>query len=370
MTKVPEVLEDQGFGIGSNGFVGFSPRIAKKNNRGSYAAYVDLETNVTKDLLVGAAGRYEDFETFGDTLNGKLNARWQTTSAVALRGSISTGFRAPTVGQVNIQSVTTAISDGKLANELNFPAAPLVGIVDGAKPLTPEKAFNLSAGTVADFGNLTVTVDYYRIKVRDRIALTDKIPLNDNQRNRLRDERGVANAQDIKIVKFFTNAFGSTTQGVDVVATYPMALAGGNTLWTFAGNFNKTQITDIIDEKTIPAHRVVQLEKSLPTLRFTLTGDHRQGPWQILGRVYWYNSFTEFTADSAPDQRTDAGQQWLVDLETSYTMKTGLTVSAGAQNLFNSYPDRSTGVSGTRYTEFAPYGFNGGYYYLRALYAF
>ena len=112
------------------------------------------------------------------------------------------------------------------------------------------------------------------------------------------------------------------------------------------------------------------MEKSLPTLRFTLTGDHRQGPWQILGRVYWYNSFTEFTADSAPDERTDAGQQWLVDLETSYTMKTGLTVSAGAQNLFDSYPDRSTGVSGTRYTEFAPYGFNGGYYYLRALYAF
>ena len=366
----PVDLGDQGFGIGSNGFVGFPPRIAKKNNRGSYAAYIDLETNVTKDLLVGAAGRYEDFETFGDTLNGKLNARWQTTSAVALRGSISTGFRVPTVGQANIQSVTTAISDGKLANELNFPAAPLVGIVDGAKPLTPEKAFNLSAGTVLDFGNLSVTVDYYRIKVRDRIALTDKIPLTDDQKNRLRDERGVKNAQDIKIVKFFTNAFGSTTQGVDVVATYPMALAGGNTLWTFAGNFNKTQVTDIINEKTVPAHRVVQLEKSLPTLRFTLTGDHRQGPWQVLGRVYWYNSFTEYTADSAPDERTDAGQQWLVDLETSYTTKTGLTISAGAQNLFDSYPDRSTGVSGTRYTEFAPYGFNGGFYYLRALYAF
>ena len=366
----PGGLGDQGFGIGSNGFVGFPDRIATKNNRGSYAAYIDLETNVTKDLLVGAAGRYEDFETFGDTLNGKLNARWQTTSAMALRGSISTGFRVPTVGQVNIQSVTTAISDGKLANELNFPAAPLVGIVDGAKPLTPEKAFNLSAGAVADFGNLTVTVDYYRIKVRDRIALTDKITLTADQKNRLEDERDVSNAQDIEIVKFFTNAFGSTTQGVDVVATYPMALAGGNTLWTFAGNFNKTKITDIINEKTVPAHRVVQLEKSLPTLRFTLTGDHRQGPWQILGRVYWYNSFTEFTADSAPDERTDAGQQWLVDLETSYTMKTGLTVSAGAQNLFDSYPDRSTGVSGTRYTEFAPYGFNGGYYYLRALYAF
>ena len=106
-------------------------------------------------------------------------------------------------------------------------------------------------------------------------------------------------------------------------------------------------------------------------MRFTLTGDHRQGAWRFLGRVYWYNSFTEFTADDAPNHRIDAGQQWQVDLETSYTMKTGLTVSAGAQNLFDSYPDRTApGASGTKYPEFSPFGFNGGYYYLRALYAF
>ena len=91
MTTVLVVLADQGFGIGSNGFTGFPPAIAGTNNRGSYAAYVDLETNLTKDLLVGVAGRYEDFETFGDTLNGKFNTRWQATSMMALRGSISTG---------------------------------------------------------------------------------------------------------------------------------------------------------------------------------------------------------------------------------------------------------------------------------------
>ena len=364
-------LAGQGFGIGSNGFVGFPPKIAQKANRGSYAAYVDLETNLTKDLLVGAAGRYEDFETFGDTLNGKLDARWQAAPMMALRGSISSGFRAPTVGQANLQSVTTAATTaGDLEDQFNFPPGILAAAgMEGAKPLTPEKSFNLSAGTVVDIGNLSVTIDYYRIKVRDRISLTGKLSVTDQVKQRL-GELGVQDADSIGSVKFFTNTFGTTTQGVDIVATYPMALAGGNTLWTFAGNFNKTQVTDIINEKTVPAHRVVQLEKSLPTLRFTLTGDHRQGPWQVLGRVYWYNNFTEYTADSAPKERTDAGQQWLVDLETSYTMKTGLTISAGAQNLFDSYPDRSTGVSGTRYTEFAPYGFNGGYYYLRALYAF
>ena len=172
------------------------------------------------------------------------------------------------------------------------------------------------------------------------------------------------------VVRFFTNTFDTTTNGVDVVATYPMQLAGGNTLWTFAGNFNQTLVKDRTDTKVIDDERVVQLEKTLPTMRFTLTGDHRQGPWRFLGRVYWYNSFTEYTTDSPPDDRVDAGQQWLVDFETSYTMKTGLTISAGAQNLFDSYPDRTTGVAGTRYPEYSPFGFNGGYYYLRALYAF
>ena len=367
----PVDLGNQGFGIGSNGFTGFPPRLAKKHNRGSYAAYVDLETNVTKDLLVGLAGRYEEYETFGETLNGKANARWQATPMMALRGSISTGFRAPTVGQTNIQSVTTAIQDGKLANQLNFPAGILAEADTslGAKPLTPEKAFNLSAGTVVDVGNLSVTVDYYRIKVRDRIGLSTDIALEPEDRQKLL-AIGVADAVDIESVKFFSNAFSSTTQGVDLVATYPMALAGGNTLWTFAGNFNQTKIADVTDPRIIPDHRVVQLEKSIPTVRFTLTGDHRQGAWRFLGRVYWYNSFTEYTTDDPPSERLEADQQWLVDLETSYTMKTGLTVSAGAQNLFDSYPSRSGGASGTRYAEHAPFGFNGGYYYLRALYAF
>ena len=365
-------LADQGFTIGSNGFVGFPPKIATKANRGSYAAYVDVETNLTKDLLVGAAGRYEDFETFGDTLNGKLDARWQAAPMMALRGSISTGFRAPTVGQANLQSVTTAATEaGDLEDQFNFPPGILAAAgMEGAKPLAPEKSFNLSAGTVVDIGNLSVTIDYYRIKVRDRISLTGKLPVTDQVKQRL-GELGVQGADSIGSVKFFTNTFDTTTNGVDVVATYPMALAGGNTLWTFAGNFNQTTVNDRTDTGIISDDRVIQLEQTLPTVRFTLTGDHRQGAWRFLGRVYWYNKFTEFTGDTPPDFRVDAGQQWQVDMETSYTMKTGLTISAGAQNLFDSYPDRTTpGAYGTQYPEGSPFGFNGGYYYLRALYAF
>ena len=221
------------FGVGSNGFTGFSPDIAQKNNRGSYAAYVDLETNVTKDLLVGVAGRYEDFETFGDTLNGKFNTRWQATPIMALRGSVSTGFRAPTVGQANIQNVTTAFVEGKLANVGTYPASHPISQLKGAEELKPEKSFNLSAGTVLDIGGLNVTVDYYRVAVRDRIARSAQLALTSDEKA----EAGRLGFEDIEKVAFYANAFDTTTNGVDIVATYPMQFAGGTTLWTFAGNY-------------------------------------------------------------------------------------------------------------------------------------
>ena len=362
-----------GFGVGSNGFTGFSPDIAGKFNRGSYAGYVDLETNVSKDVLVGVAGRYEKFETFGDTLNGKFNTRWQATSMMALRGSVSTGFRAPTVGQANIQNVTTAFVEGRLANVGTYPASHPIAQLKGAQALKPEKSVNLSAGTVLDIGNLNVTVDYYRVAVQDRIARSAQIALTPSEKA----EAKRLGFEDIEKVAYYANAFDTTTNGVDIVATYPMQLAGGTTLWTFAGNYNRSEVTGInnpgaIYDDTLDQRdkRVIQLEKTLPWFRFTLTGDHRQGPWRFLGRVYWYDGFTEFTTDGDVDTRVDAGDQWLVDLETSYTMKNGLTISAGGQNLFDSYPDRSTGASGTRYPEYSPFGFNGGFYYLRALYAF
>ena len=370
----PGGLRDQGFGVGSNGFTGFSPDIAGTNNRGSYAGYVDLETNVSKDLLVGVAGRYEDFETFGDTLNGKFNTRWQATPFMALRGAISTGFRAPTVGQANIQNVTTAFVEGSLTDVGTFPASHPIALLKGAQELKPEKSFNLSAGTVVDVGGLSVTVDYYRVAVRDRIARSAQINLTEADYAAL--EADGIDARRYGRVAYYANAFDTTTNGVDIVATYPMQIAGGTTLWTFAGNYNRTEVTDINNEQAINPKRVTQLEKTLPWFRFTLTGDHRQGPWRFLGRVYWYDGFTEFTTDGGDATRIDAGDQWLVDFETSYTMKNGLTISAGAQNLFESFPDRTrypdpgNDLSGTKYPEYAPFGFNGGYYYLRALYAF
>ena len=293
-------LADQEFGIGSNGFVGFEPEFARKFNRGSYAGYVDLETNVSKDLLIGVAGRYEKFESFGDTLNGKFNTRWQATSMMALRGSISTGFRAPTVGQANVQNVTTAFVNQRLSDVATFPVGNPISVRKGARPLKPEKSFNLSAGTVLDAGKLSVTIDYYRIAVKDRIARSAQIDLDEGDYDFML-ESGIRYPRRFGKVAYYANAFDTTTQGFDVVATYPMQFAGGNTLWTLAGNYNKTEVTDINNMLAITPKRETQLEQTLPLFRMTLTGDHRQGAWRFLGRVYMYDGFTEFTTDGGDD---------------------------------------------------------------------
>ena len=370
-------LAEQGFGVGSNGFTGFHPDAAGENDRGSYATYLDLETNVTKDVLVELAGRYEDYETFGDTLNGKASTRWQATNYMALRGSVSTGFRAPTVGQANVQNVTTEFSDGALADILTAPAASAPAQIAGAVPLKPEKSLNLSLGTVLDLGNLSVTIDYYRSKVQDRITQTKRIDLTPEERRRLTAiDRQFA---DVSGLRFFANAFDTTTQGIDLVATYPMQMAGGENLFTLAGNWNQTEVTeyneDVVDDK-----KRIQWEQNLPNFRFTLSSDYRRDAWRLLARLHYYGNFTEFTTDDS-DLRLNADARQLVDVEASYSFKSGIIVAAGAENLFNTFPSRTRNEflpdgrnvstsAGLKYAETSPFGFNGGFYYFRALYAF
>ena len=134
----PPLLNWRKFGIGSDGFPGFSREFAGEADRGNYSAYFDLETDVTEDVLVGVAARYEDYEDFGDTLNGKLATRWQWTDSFAWRGSLSTGFRVPTVGQANLVDVTSAFDDdGNLVNNATLPPAHPASVALGAEPLKP-----------------------------------------------------------------------------------------------------------------------------------------------------------------------------------------------------------------------------------------
>lgn len=368
----PGGLAEQGFGIGSNGFTGFSPRISGTWSRNSYAGYIDVEAELTDRIVLGAAGRYEDHKGVGETWDFKISARADVTDTLALRGAVSTGFRAPTVGQANVQNVTTAFTDGMLADEATLPPTHPASALVGGKPLTPEESTNFTLGMVFNVGDMDVTIDYFNIKVEDRIARSSKKNLTDADRQTLLSQ-GVADALAFTGVRFYVNDFDTTTQGIDIVATLPFEMAGGNSNLSFAGNWTETEVDqwnpDVIDDK-----RVTQLEKNHPEFRFTTTWNHIQGPWRMMLRGRYYDGFVEFTTDNG-SALLNAGSRWLMDAELGYSLNDNITLVAGAENFTDTTPTHQRNnvgypgeVSGMTYAETSPYGFNGGFYYFRALY--
>jgi iron complex outermembrane receptor protein len=355
-------LAAQGFSIGSNGFPGFKPADAGIFRRSNFAAYVDLEADITENFLMDVAVRFEDFSDFGTTTNGKVAARLQITDAFALRGAASTGFRAPTVGQSNVRNVTTAFTDGVLADEATLPPTNPIAVQKGGKPLQPEESTNLTIGTVFDIGNLSVTVDYFNIEVTDRIALTTTQVLTQADIDALL-AIGQTDASSFVGVRFFTNDFDTTTQGVDVVATMPV---GDNTDLTFSGNWTDTKV-DRSNPDIVGPTRVRQLEENLPHTRFALIGNHDFGNFNGLWRVNYYGSYYEAHLDDGT-LPIEAGAETTLDLELGYRFNDNISVVLGGQNVLDEVPDINpwADVVGALYPVTSPMGFNGAFYYLRA----
>ena len=360
----------QGFGIASNGFPGFQPDYEVDATRGSFAGYVDVEANVSDAVLLGGAVRYENYDDFGTTVDGKLSARWELGDAFALRGAVSTGFRAPTVGQANLRNVSTVFTAGRLADRGTLPPTHPVSVRLGGKPLEPEESVNVTVGATFTMGMADVTVDYYNIAVEGRIAQTSPILLTEDDRAALAD---VPEASSLRTITWFTNDFDTTTKGVDLVVTTPLEIfGGGETTLTFVANRNDTDVDnrnpDIIDDR-----RVTELTRSLPRNRLSATLNHIMGDWRLLGRLRRYGEFTSFPAD-APGWRRDHEPRYFVDVEAAYTMNGAFTVVVGAQNALDEYPQETVkgaqdGV-GMLYPENSPYGFGGGFYYMRAIWDF
>ncbi len=367
----PKLLNWEKFGIGSDGFPGFNPAFAGKTDRSSYAAWLDLEADVTEAVLLGAAVRYEDYEDFDNTINGKLASRWQIWDRIALRGSLSSGFRVPTVGQANLVDVTSAYNDkGELVNNATLPPTHPASNTLGAKSLEPETSVNATLGTAINIGRFDITIDYYHIKMRDRIALTRQVDLTAAQIADLVEQRAPG-ADALRTVRYFANAFDTTTQGIDIVANYPIEhLNNSITALTFALNANNTEV-EKIKSTGVDAKRKQQVEENLPEVRFSLEANHTQGPWRLMTRLRYYHDFHEFQSDYV-GWPIEAQSRLLADAEIGYLFDNGIQLTAGAQNLFDTYPTENSwaGGSGARYPDSSPYGFSGGFYYFKAAYNF
>lgn len=406
----------QGFSSSSNGFGGFTAASAGSRSQKNYAFYGEVEADVTDQLILQGAVRYEDFyDSFGDTINYKVGALYSLTDNITLRSTYSTGFHAPTAGQANVVNITTQFSNGQLQDQGTIPLSSAAGqfIADrlemdtGIRPaLGPEDSKNFTAGVGFSLGDIDFTVDYFRIKVDNRIALSDPqdflgellevamensvtIPSGSttSQVLNLLDGAGVltaadfAGSEDLTSFGFFTNSFDTRTQGIDIVANTDFELyQGSDTSAALAFNWTDTEVTDRGLGGPAPLSRgtAKQIEDSTPATRGNLTINHHHGPLRLLARVNYYGKFFECHLDDVNDDAPPAvpcglahfgGAQFPVDFEVGYSLTDNIELVAGAQNAFDSFPDpldpTFAGIAGAKYPPVGPAGFSGGFYYFR-----
>ncbi len=384
-------LADQGFSSSSNGFGGFPRDTSAKQD--SNAVYIDLEADITDQFTLAAAVRFEDFSEFGDTTDGKLAGIFHVNDTFRIRGSVSTGFHAPTAGQANITNVTTQNVGGTLVDQGTLPLSSAAGQLaadfieaqgNGRPTLGPEEATNFTLGVAFDVGNTSWTIDYYNIEVEDRVALganvdfLDALNFADPNGNNYTsvsaaltglDADGVINRQDfiglddLSEFRFFSNSFSTTTTGFDVVGRLGFELGGGDSDVTVAFNYNKTEVDDRGTVNPISAGRVSALEDLLPNIKGNISWTHYMGDFRTLLRASYYGEWDD-TGNGVPG----IGAEFLIDAEVAYSLNDNTEVIVGIENLFDTYPEDNpfAGSLGQLYSEASPFGFNGGAWYVRA----
>ena len=363
----------QGFVSGSNGFPGFPDYTAGSWSRSNVALYGDAELREPDDRwTVGAALRFEHFEVFGATTNGKLSARYRLSDAVAVRGGVSTGFRAPTPGQQNAFNVQSTVNPETLdlVDSATVPSTFLAAQLHGGRPLDPETSVNATAGLVFDAGPFTLTADYFHVGVSDRLALSQNFTLSADERALLLSE-GIASARTLAFIRFFINDFSTRTRGIDVVSTWtPPALRGATSV-SVALNHTRTAVTKASD--LLGPGDVLALERGAPETRWNVAVNQRLGRVGLLGRLHRYGSWVDHF-DARFVRGADApvlGGRFILDLEGAVPLGAGVTLAVGGQNVFDTFSDRMdlfAAQYGLPYSQYTPWGFSGGYWYARVNY--
>jgi iron complex outermembrane receptor protein len=363
------------FGVGSDGFQGFPVESAGDFKSDSVAGYVDVETNLTDQLSGAVAIRDEHYQKFGNTFNWKVSARYAFTDTFAVRATANTGFRAPTPGQVNTLNVTTtADSSGNLIPNGTYPVSNPIAMALGSVPLVPEKSRNYTGGLVwSPTRKASATLDYYHIRIDHRLAFQNNT-IGPAEVARL-TAAGIPNANLLlgSNANFFTNAFDSTINGVDLATTGSFAVVGGDLTIDLRHNYNEQKISNI-RPGTINASRVYDLEHQVPKNKSTLTFDYAHADlFSGVVRFSYYGDWSSTGGLFSPGDASDAHSyngKILIDLEARYTYDRRYTFTIGGENIFNTYPgleqDPTLQFLGVKRSVTSPFGFNGAFWYARA----
>lgn len=339
--------------IGANGFSGTSLDASGEFESKSWAGYIDMEIDISDAFLIQGAFRHEDFKNFGSTDNFKVATRYTVNDFITLRGAYSTGFRAPTPGQANVTTITTSF-DGVTGMQVQEgtvrPTDPLA-VSLGGKALVPEESTNLSVGLASRLSsNLSLTLDYYQVKVDKRIIKSRSLPIS-----------GDPNFSELA---FYSNALNTETSGLDAVLVW----RNDNTNVSVAYNYNKTEVTSqeqVGGQDPVSEGTIFNIENNLPKSRASLTITHDFGQLSGMIRANYYGG----TIDERGD-REEVDPETLIDIEISYPATDNLRLILGANNVLDNYPTEiATRLSqGMPYPRRTPIGYHGGMVYFKAVY--
>ena len=372
---------------GAQVFPGFRPADSGAHSRSNSAFYADVESDLTSKLLVDVAGRFEHYSDFGSTTNGKVSARYEVAKWLSFRGAASTGFRAPSLGQEFFSSTATNFINGAPFDIRTFPVATAEARLLGAKDLKPERSVNLSAGFAAEpMRGFGFTADFYRIDINDRIVLSDNFT-GDSVQALLRN----ANLAGVGGGRYFSNAIDTRSNGVDLVGSYDVKLAYHGLLRLSSGyNHNEVKVTHVestpaalsqFQEVLFGRVERTRIEKGNPRDNFFASSTYSRRGLELTARTQRYGEVS--VAGATPTNTTGPldqtyGAKWITDLSGSYTVASHYTLTIGADNVFDVYPDRNinpgdptTGNGGISnfgifpYNGISPFGFNGRFLYTK-----
>jgi iron complex outermembrane receptor protein len=353
----------QGFSSASNGFPGFGDIAAGSWDRSNYAVYGDVELS-GDNWLAAFAVRFEDFDDFGTTTNGKIAGRYRFNDHYTMRGSVSTGFRAPTPGQSNAFNVSTEFDlvAMELVNNGTIPSSSAIAQLRGGKPLQPEESTNFTAGFIAEHGAFTLTADLFQIDLEDRLGVSQNFTLDPTEVAQLINE-GITSAANLNNFRFFVNDFETKTAGIDLVATYAPAARNGQVSLLY--NRTDTEVT-AFNPDTLDNTRIRELQEALPETRWTLSFMQRAtDKCRIVARASFYDDWYDSEDAATYDGKT------LFDIEGSYDVSDAVSIVLGGQNIFDTTPDSAATAGaavGRKYSQYSPFGFNGGFWYARVKY--
>lgn len=334
-----------GVAPGSQGFPGFQPSDVVNKNRNNLGVYVDLEADLTKALMVGIAGRYEHYSDFGGTMNGKLSARYKLTDYLTLRGTASTGFRAPSLPQIYFNSTITNFVQGKPVEVLIARNDSKVTQALGIPKLKQETSQNLSLGvTLNPAANLSLTVDGYLVKIKNRIVLTGQFSDDDDVIGEDLKALGVGKAQ------FFTNAISTTTKGLDVVLTHRMPLGAGHLTTSLAANFNNLKIDTVITTPKLQGKENIYFDireryfvmASAPPSKINLGFDYALQKWNFMVRLTRFGEIKLADWNYDPQKLDVYTPKVTTDVTVGYRFSKQIGLAIGGSNIFNVYPSMFT----------------------------